>query len=85
MKVNRCLLRLGVPLFWVITSLVALTQQQSASPTQNLITAPEAEQRYKEKNLSTALRKTEETETRPLAESAKREVTSEQEICKCTL
>ena len=39
--------------------------------TQNLITAPEAEQRYKEKNLSTALRKTEETKTRPVAESAK--------------
>ena len=71
MNVNRRLLQIGVFLFCAITSLVALAQQQSASPRQNLITAPEAEQRYKEKNLSTALRKTEETETRPVNESAK--------------
>lgn len=70
MKVNRRLLRLGVPLFWVITSFVALAQRQSP-PTQNLITAPEAEQRYEEKNLSSTLRKTEATETRPVGESAK--------------
>jgi outer membrane protein TolC len=71
MNANRRLLQIGVPLFCAITSLVALAQQQSAPPTQNLITAPEAEQRDKEKNLSTALRKTEETETRPVSESAK--------------
>ncbi len=55
----------------MIASLVSLAQQQSAQPTQNPITAPEAEQRYTEKNLSPALQKTEETKTRPVAESAK--------------
>ena len=54
----------------MITSLVALAQQQSAQPTQNLITAPEAEQRYKEKNLSPALQKAEETKAVPTSQSA---------------
>ena len=69
MKVSQRLLRWGVLLFCPSVSLVALAQQQPAA--QNPHTAPQAEQRYDEKKLSPALRKTAETKTRPENESPK--------------
>jgi outer membrane protein TolC len=71
MRSTSRLLRLGSFLLCATLPFTAVAQDQSASTAKQPIAEDSIGRRYNEKELSTALRKTEETETRPVGESAK--------------
>ena len=64
-------LRLGSFLLCATLPFAAAAQDQAAPTAKQPITEEQIERRYSEKELSTELRKTEETATRPVGESAK--------------
>ena len=71
MRSTLRLLRLGSFLLCATLPFTAVAQDQAASTVKQPIAEDNIGRRYNEQELSTALQKTEETETRPVGESAK--------------